>query len=79
MKFPSKITTFKESIFFQILKILEQQDLIDDDEIELKELYKKIKKNIDLSEFIDAICILNILEEIKVNDGVLKYVNRGKM
>lgn len=74
MRFPSKVTAYKDSIFAKfpaILSLLQQRDM------RPEELYKAVKtKSFDVIGFIDAIDCLFMLGKIEfVAEGeVLHYV-----
>lgn len=75
MRFPSKVTSFNESIiskFPMIFKELESGDLSP------SELYKKIKNKIDgVQEFVEIIVCLYTLNKIEFTEGeVLRYVKK---
>ncbi|WP_373486124.1 ABC-three component system middle component 7 [Acetobacterium malicum] len=75
MRFPSKVTPFKNSMlskFTVVLKELQNQDLTP------SELYKKVKKKVDgVAELIDILDCLYALGEIDFREGreVLYYVS----
>lgn len=61
---PSKAISFKDSITFKMLHILDMQF----EEIPIEELYKNTKKKfVGLDEFIFALDVLYILGEIDVD------------
>lgn len=73
MKFPSKVTPYKESIiakFPVILALLEKEDITP------SELFSKVKKNriTDVSEFVDVLECLYTLNKIELNGEVIHYV-----
>lgn len=75
MRFPSKVTTFNESIiakFPLVLKELENYNLSPSD------LYSRIKKKINgIQEFVEIIVCLYSLNKIEFTDGeVLRYVKK---
>lgn len=76
MKFPNKVITFKESILYKCVLILEE---IKEERMEVNELYNKMKNRIQIEEFIDSMCILFILEKIKLEGEDVIYANRIKM
>ncbi len=74
MRFPSKVTSYKNSTFVKfpaILSLLQQRDM------RPEELYKAVKtKTFDVIEFIDAMDCLFMLGKIEFVAGgeVLHYV-----
>lgn len=72
MKFPSKVTSYKESslaLFPVILKYLEKKDMTP------AELYKKTKGKIQgIQEFLEILDCLYALNKIELERGVLHYV-----
>ncbi len=72
MKFPSKVTSYKESsvfLFPVVLKQLEEKDLTP------SELYKKMKKKVSgIQEFIEILDCLYALNKIELVGEVLHYV-----
>lgn len=75
MRFPSKVTTFNESIlpkFPIVLKELAQVDMKPED------LYRKLKKNLkNLKEYVEILDALYALGEIEIIDEeVLHYVKK---
>ena len=71
MKFPNKITPYKESIiskFPMILNLLEQRDY------EVFSLYSELEKKMTIAEFINALDCLYALNKVTLTEGVLHYV-----
>ena len=72
MKFPSKVTSYKESslaLFPVILKYLEKKDRTP------SELYKKTRgKMSGIQEFLEILDCLYALNKIELEGGVLHYV-----
>lgn len=72
MKFPSKVTSYKESslaLFPVILKYLEKKDMTS------SELYKKTRgKMSGIQEFLEILDCLYALNKIELEGGVLHYV-----
>lgn len=72
MKYPSKVTTYKESsisLFPVILSKLEKESMTP------SELYKKVKNKVsDVQEYIEILDCLYALQKIKLEEGVLYYV-----
>lgn len=73
MRFPNKITSYKESVFALFPAILTRLSQFD---ISPSELFEAIKKQASPSEFIEALDCLFILKKIKLDlqKGVLHYV-----
>ena len=73
MKFPNKVTTYKQSSiarFPEILNILKTADMSP------KTLYQKVKSKVaDIDEFVDVIACLYATGKVKLNGEVLHYVD----
>ena len=73
MKFPSKVTPYKESIiakFPMILEKLEKKDMPP------QELYKSMKNKVtDISEFMDIMDCLYALKKVDLDGEVVHYVD----
>ena len=74
MKFPSKVTPYKESIiakFPVVLTILEKEDMTP------SKLYTKVKnsKIKDIREFMEVLDCLYALNKIELQEEVLHYVD----
>ena len=73
MKFPSKVTPYKEStiaIFPAILSYLQKSDMTPE------ELYRKVKSKVkDVREYMEILDCLYALNKIEVREGVLHYVD----
>ena len=74
MKFPSKVTSYKESIiakFPVVLTILEKEDMTP------SKLYTKVKKSKikDIREFMEVLDCLYALNKIELQEEVLHYVD----
>lgn len=65
MKFPSKITTVKDSILYTSYIILKNFD----DKIEIGILYKKLEKELEIDIFIDSLVFLLVVEKINLING----------
>ena len=72
MKFPSKVTPYKESIiakFPVVLGKLEKNDMSP------SKLYKNVKSRVtDIREFMDILDCLYALKKIELNGDVIHYV-----
>jgi len=72
MKFPNKVTSYKESsiaLFPVILSQLERQDLTP------SQLYEKVKNKVtDVREYAEILDCLFALNKIEMNEEVLHYV-----
>ena len=72
MKFPSKVTPYKESIiakFPMVLGKLEKKDMSP------SELYKSVKSRMtDIREFMDILDCLYVLKKIELDGEVIHYV-----
>lgn len=78
MKFPSKVTSYKESAlshFPTVLSLLEQNTMTP------SELYSKLKKTkkISIQEFMDILDCLYALNKIELHEEVLYYVDSDTM
>lgn len=74
MKFPSKVTSYKESTIAKfpiILSLLEKKDMTP------SELYKKVKKNKiqNITEFVEILDCLYAMNKIELKEQVLHYVD----
>ena len=72
MKFPSKVTSYKEStiaVFPAVLSQLEKKDMTP------SELYKKVKNKVSgIQEFMEILDSLYALNKIALDGEVLHYV-----
>ncbi|MGN1356342.1 MAG: ABC-three component system middle component 7 [Succinivibrionaceae bacterium] len=73
MKIPSKVTSYKESTISKfpiVLAILKKSDMTPAD------LYIKVKKNKiqDITEFVEVLECLYVLNKIELQEGNLHYV-----
>ena len=76
MYFPNKITTFKESIIYKMVSVIE---VIKKEDMEILSLYQHCKDGFDsIDEYIYSLEILFILNSIEVEfkGGKIKYVKR---
>ena len=73
MKFPSKVTPYKESIIAKfpiVLAHLEKGDM------ELELLYKKVKNKVeDVREYMEILDCLYALNKIELKEEALHYVD----
>lgn len=70
MRYPNKITSFKESILFKMILLL---DILNEGTYTVDELYKKSRRNFDsTADFIETLDALYALDKIKVE----KYSRR---
>ena len=76
MKFPSKITPYKESIISKFTVIL---DFLEKRDYELFSLYNELEKKMTITEFINALDCLYALNIIDLTEGVLHYVIQNAM
>lgn len=74
MRFPSKITSFNESIISKFHIVLEPMKKKD---FTVIDLYNEIYKKISLKDFIDILLCLYVLDEITMSKGVIRYVKRN--
>lgn len=74
MLFPSKFTSFQESIIYKMILILEYKSQVNNINVSL--LYQKLKNKFgSIDEFIFALDGLYALGYIDINEGVINYVN----
>lgn len=74
MRFPSKITSFNESIiskFHIVLEPIKKRDFT------VIGLYNEIYKKISLKDYIDILLCLYVLNEITMSKGVLQHANKN--
>lgn len=71
MKFPSKITPYKESIISKFTVIL---DFLEKRDYEVFSLYNELEKKMTITEFINALDCLYVLNKVTLTEGVLHYV-----
>ncbi|MEA4820825.1 MAG: ABC-three component system middle component 7 [Erysipelotrichales bacterium] len=75
MRFPSKVTTFNDSILPKLPLVLKE---LQKEDIKPEELYRKLKRHLkNLKEFVEIIDSLYALGEIDIIDEeVLHYVKK---
>ena len=73
MKFPNKVTSYKQSIIPKILKLA---SILKGKDYTVSSLYEKVEKQITITEFIDALDCLFALGQINLHKEVLHYVER---
>lgn len=76
MKFPNKVTPFKNSIlskFSLVLKPLKRKDYY------VIDLYNEIKRKISIKEYIEVLDCLFAMNEIQVFKEVIHYVKRDSI
>lgn len=75
MRFPSKVTTFNESIMAKFPLVLEE---LENYNLSPNDLYSKIKKRLNgIQEFVEIIVCLYTLNKIEFAEGeVLRYVKK---
>lgn len=72
MKFPSKVTPYKESIIAKFPMVLEK---VEKKDMSPQELYKSMKNKVtDISEFMDIVDCLYALKKIELDGEVVHYV-----
>ncbi|WP_369124031.1 ABC-three component system middle component 7 [uncultured Tyzzerella sp.] len=73
MKFPSKVTPYKESIIAKFPLILTHLEKVDMDPALL---YKKVKNKVDdIREYMEILDCLYALNKIELKEEVLHYVD----
>lgn len=72
MKFPSKVTPYKESIIAKFPMVLEK---VEKKDMSPQELYKSVKNKVtDIREFMDIMDCLYALKKIELDGEVVHYV-----
>lgn len=72
MKFPSKVTPYKESIIAKFPMVLEK---VEKKDMSPQELYKSMKNKVtDIREFMDIMDCLYALKKIELDGEVVHYV-----
>ncbi|MGF3066977.1 ABC-three component system middle component 7 [Facklamia sp. P12950] len=73
MKFPSKVTSYQDSVFPKITIIL---DTVHNEPMEVIKLFNQTKKKFDnINDFIEVLVILFAIKKINLNkEGVIYYV-----
>ena len=72
MKFPSKVTPYKESIIAKFPMVLEK---VEKKDMSPQELYKSVKNKVtDIREFMDIMDCLYALKKIELDGEVVRYV-----
>ena len=77
MRFPSKVTPYKDSILAKFPVVL---SVLETAEMHPVELYKKVRTKVnDVGEFVEILDCLFALGAIELNDerDVLRYVDRS--
>lgn len=77
MRFPSKVTPYKDSILAKFPVVL---SVLETGEMHPVELYKKVRVKVnDVGEFVEILDCLFALGAIELNDerDVLRYVDRS--
>lgn len=74
MKFPSKVTSYNDSVISKFSIILNE---IKTQDYSVSSLYNRLHKMIKIRDFIDVLDCLYVLGEIKLNKGVIHYVKRN--
>lgn len=70
MRYPNKVTSFKESILFKMTLVLEA---LNDCTLTVEELYKKVRRSFEsTADFIETLDALYALDKIKIQ----KYSRR---
>jgi len=76
MKLPNKVTSYKESTLSKLAPVLNKLKTKD---YTVDSLYREVSSKINLSDFIDVLDILYVLDEITVNKEVVHYVKRDSI
>lgn len=74
MKFPSKVTPYRDSTLAKfpiILKCLQNKDHT------VLSLFNEIRNKMTLKEYIDALDCLYALKKIILKEGIIHYVDRN--
>ena len=78
MRLPSKVTPYRKSVlekFPAVIKVLQEGDMRPGD------LYQKVKRGVDMADFIEILDALYLLEKVDFisGKGVLHYVEEDSM
>ena len=73
MKFPNKVTSYKQSVIPKILKLA---SILKEKDYTVTSLYEKVEKQMTITEFVDALDCLFALGQINLYKEVLHYVER---
>lgn len=78
MRLPSKVTPYRKSVlakFPAVIKVLQQGDIRPGD------LYQKVKRGVDMADFIEILDALYLLEKVDFipGKGALHYVEEDSM
>lgn len=76
MRFPSKITSFDESVLSKLHIVLEP--LVKRD-YSVVSLYYELRKKISLKDYHDILLCLYVLDKISLNRGVLQYAKNNSI
>jgi len=74
MRFPNKVTPFKDSTLAKIpivFKYLKDRDYT------VLSLFNTVRKKISIKEYIDVLDCLFALEKIVLKEGIIHYVDRN--
>ncbi len=76
MKFPNKVTSYKESILSKFPIVL---NLISKRDYALSTLYRELSDKISAKNFIDVLDCLYLLNKIELQNEVIHYVDRNSI
>ncbi len=76
MKFPNKVTSFNQSVLSKLVPIIQ---ILQEKDYTVYTLYNSLKVKMTVNEYIDALDCLYALGVVKLNKGVLHYVNRNSI
>lgn len=66
MRYPNKVTSFKESILYKMTLVL---DALNDGALAVEDLYKKVRRSFEsTADFIETLDALYALDKIKIQE-----------
>ena len=73
MRYPNKVTPYKDSTFSKLPVLLK---LLKDADFTVLTLFEKVKAKMTIKEYEDALDCLFLLGKITLNEEVIHYVDR---
>ncbi|MBR0295063.1 MAG: hypothetical protein IJQ67_04075 [Bacilli bacterium] len=74
MRFPSKVTPYKDSIFPKLPVLLRK---LKDKDYTVSSLYMEINSKMTIREYIDALDCLYAMRKITLKEDIVHYVERN--
>ena len=74
MKFPNKVTPFKDSTLAKIPIVLKH---LKDKDYTVLSLFNTVRKKMTIKEYIDVLDCLYALEKIALKEEIIHYVDRN--